>query len=213
MAKKRAAKTSKKVSKKKVTSRKSVAKKRASIQTRSAHPSELLEVLRARFEAHPERHPGISWARVQARLEADPARLATLEHLERTGGEPDVVGFDQKSGEFIFFDCAKESPPGRRSLCYDAEALASRKKHKPEGSAVQLATDMGAELLTEDQYRALQRFGPVDTKTSSWLATPPEIRALGGAIFGDYRYGMVFVYHNGAESYYGARGFRCVVRV
>jgi len=173
----------------------------------------LLVALRTRFEANPARHPRMPWAKVLARLEAAPAKLRSLAEMERTGGEPDVVGRDGKSGECIFFDCAKESPEGRRSVCYDPEALEARKKHKPPHSAVGMATEMGAELLTEEQYRLLQGLGEFDAKTSSWLLTPPAIRGLGGAIFGDYRFGTVFVYHNGAESYYAARGFRCSLRV
>jgi len=173
----------------------------------------LLEALRDRFESHTTRHEGIRWPDVEARLEAEPDKLWSLGEMERTGGEPDVVGRDEDSNELLFFDCSKESPADRRSLCYDREALEARKKHKPEGSAVQMATDMGATLLTPEQYHALQELGEFDAKTSSWLLTPPAIRALGGAIFGDCRFGTVFVYHNGAESYYAARGFRCVLRV
>jgi hypothetical protein len=160
-----------------------------------------------------ERHEGLPWTKVQTRLEAKPDKLASLNEMESSGGEPDVVGQDKKTGEILFCDCAAESPKGRRSVCYDPEALASRKEHKPKDSAIGMATAMGAEILTEDEYRRLQELGPVDTKTSSWLRTPPDIRKLGGAIFGDYRYGTVFVYHNGAESYYAARGFRCSLRV
>jgi hypothetical protein len=160
-----------------------------------------------------ERHAGMGWAKVQSRLEAKPDKLVSLNEMESSGGEPDVVGHDKKTGEILFYDCAAESPTGRRSVCYDPEALASRKEHKPKDSAIGMAAAMGAELLTEDEYRRLQELGPVDTKTSSWLRTPPDIRGLGGAIFGDYRYGTVFVYHNGAESYYAARGFRCSLRV
>ena len=173
----------------------------------------LIEALRARFESAPHRHEGIPWDAVRARLSLSSSRLWTLGEMERTGGEPDVVGRDEDTGECVFVDCAAESPKGRRSLCYDAAALAARKKHKPAGSAVDSAAAMGAELLNEEDYRALQALGPIDQKTSSWLATPPEIRRLGGAIFGDFRYGTVFVYHNGADSYYAARGFRCVLRV
>ncbi len=174
---------------------------------------DLLTTLEARFEEHTHRHPDVEWAEVRARLESDPGTLGSLGEMEGTGGEPDVVGRDPATGEYLFFDCAPESPTGRRSVCYDGEALESRKKHKPETSAMQMASSMGAELLNEEQYRKLQQLGPVDTKTSSWLRTPSEIRELGGAIFGDYRFGKVFIYHNGAESYYGARGFRCAVRV
>jgi hypothetical protein len=175
--------------------------------------AELLETLRARFGANMTRHEGLQWAKVLVRLEARPDKLASLADMERTGGEPDVVAYDKKSGEYVFFDCSPESPKDRRSVCYDPEALEARKEHKPKNSAVGMATAMGAELLTQEQYRALQELGEFDTKTSSWLQTPPEIRRLGGAIFGDYRFGTVFVYHNGAESYYAARGFRCSLRV
>lgn len=173
----------------------------------------LLETLESRFESNMDRHEGVRWPDVRARLEAEPGKLWSLAEMERTGGEPDVVGRDGETGEYVFYDCARESPKGRRSVCYDGEALEARKKHKPENSAVQMAADMGAELLDEEQYRRLQELGEFDTKTSSWLRTPPEIRRLGGAIFGDFRYGTVFVYHNGAESYYAARGFRCSLRV
>jgi hypothetical protein len=174
---------------------------------------ELLETLKARFEGHLERHEGMQWAKVQARLEGDPGKLWSLGEMERTGGEPDVVGRDETTGEYLFYDCSAESPSGRRSVCYDREALESRKKHKPDDSAVDMAMAMGAVLLTEGEYRRLQVLGEFDAKTSSWLLTPPDIRELGGAIFGDYRYGRVFVFHNGAESYYAARGFRCGLRV
>ncbi|MEJ2204182.1 MAG: DUF4256 domain-containing protein [Gemmatimonadota bacterium] len=174
---------------------------------------ELLEVLKARFERNMNRHNGIPWAKVHAKLEARPDELWSLNEMERTGGEPDVVGQDEKAKEYLFYDCSAESPRGRRSVCYDRKAREERKKHKPEDSAVEMATAMGAALLTEEQYRRLQELGEFDTKTSSWLQTPPDIRRLGGAIFGDYRYGTVFVYHNGAESYYAARGFRCSLRV
>jgi hypothetical protein len=174
---------------------------------------ELLHTLKARFEQHPNRHPGIAWADVQARLEANPEKLASLHEMEHTGGEPDVVGQDAQTGEYLFVDCSAESPKGRRSICYDREALEARKEHKPATSALDMAAAMGLELLTEEQYRHLQTLGHFDAKTSSWLKTPPEIRKLGGALFGDYRYGQVFVYHNGAESYYGARGFRGLLRV
>lgn len=174
---------------------------------------ELLETLQARFQDNMHRHEELEWAEVRARLEAEPGKLWTLGEMERTGGEPDVVGQDETTGAYLFYDCSRESPDGRRSVCYDAEALAARKKHKPEDSAVAMATAMGAMLLTEGQYRELQTLGEFDTKTSSWLLTPPDVRERGGAVFGDYRYGRVFVYHNGAESYYAARGFRCVLRV
>jgi hypothetical protein len=176
-------------------------------------PKDLLQTLQARFEEHGRRHEGLAWDRVAARLEARPALLRSLQAMEDTGGEPDVVGQDEETGGFLFVDCSAESPAGRRSLCYDAEALASRKEHKPRDSARGMAAAMGVELLTEDQYRSLQRLGEFDTKTSSWLSTPPSIRKLGGALFGDRRYATVFVYHNGAESYYAARGFRAALKV
>jgi hypothetical protein len=174
---------------------------------------ELLGALKARFEKNMNRHKGLDWAKVQARLEADPEKLWSLSEMERTGGEPDVVGHDQKTGEYIFYDCSSESPKGRRSACYDREGQDSRKEARPEHNAMDLAAAMGIEILTEEQYRELQELGDFDTKTSSWLKTPPEIRKLGGAIFGDRRYDHVFVYHNGAASYYGARGFRGSLRV
>jgi hypothetical protein len=174
---------------------------------------ELVKVLKARFEKNMGRHKGIEWSKVQAKLEANPEKLWSLNAMESTGGEPDVVGHDKKTGEYIFYDCAPESPQGRRSLCYDGEALAARKEHKPDNSAVDLATDMGVELLTEEEYRELQKLGKFDTKTSSWLKTPAAIRKLGGAIFADYRYGTVFVYHNGVQSYYAGRAFRGSLRV
>ena len=174
---------------------------------------DLLNTLKARFEKNTDRHQGLEWAKVQAKLEARPEKLCLLGEMEKTGGEPDVIGFDEKTGEYIFYDCSAESPKGRRSLCYDREALTSRKANKPEDSAVEVAAAMGTELLSEEQYRALQKFGEFDTKTSSWLQTPADIRRLGGALFADYRYGYVFVYHNGAESYYAARGFRSSLRV
>ena len=173
----------------------------------------LLSVLQQRFENNMNRHKGIKWDDVQARLEAGPEKLYTLDAMEETGGEPDVVGFDKKTGEYIIFDCAPESPKGRRSVCYDRQALDSRKEHKPKDSAVGMAQAMGVELLTEDQYRELQQLGEFDAKTSSWVATPENIRKKGGALFGDFRYGTVFFYHNGAESYYAARGFRGSLRV
>lgn len=174
---------------------------------------ELLITFKTRFEKNMNRHLGFEWMTIQAKLEANPEKLWSLSEMERTGGEPDVVGRDQKTGEILFVDCASESPKERRSLCYDREALDSRKEFKPENNAIDLANAMGIEILTEEQYRALQDLGKFDTKTSSWLKTPPEIRKLGGAIFGDRRYDHVFVYHNGAESYYGARGFRGVLSV
>ena len=174
---------------------------------------ELLETLRARFETNMTRHPDLQWGRVRSRLEAAPERLRSLGEMEATGGEPDVVGQDEETGEYIFYDCSPESPSGRRSVCYDDEALESRKKHKPKASAVGMAAAMGAVLLDEEQYRRLQELGEFDARTSTWLLTPPDVRGRGGAIFGDFRFGRVFIYHNGAESYYAGRGFRCVVRV
>jgi hypothetical protein len=174
---------------------------------------ELLRALNARFEKNLNRHNGLEWAKVKAKLEANPEKLWSLNEMERTGGEPDVVGYDQKTSEYIFFDCSPESPKGRTSLCYDREALDSRKEHKPKNSAIDMAAAMGIELLTEEQYKELQKLANFDTKSSSWLKTPAEIRKLGGAIFGDRRFGRVFVYHNGAESYYGGRGFRGWLRV
>ena len=174
---------------------------------------ELLRALKARFEKHMARHMGLAWAEVQARLEAHPEKLWSLHEMERTGGEPDVVGHDTKTGGYVFTDCAAESPKGRRSLCYDREALETRKEHKPKDSAMDMAAAMGIELLTEEQYRQLQTLGEFDMKTSSWVRTPAEIRKLGGALFCDRRYDHVFTYHNGAESYYAARGFRGLLRV
>jgi hypothetical protein len=174
---------------------------------------ELSDILRARFEKNMNRHEGLVWADVQTRLDSNPEKLWSLDDMERTGGEPDVVGHDQATGEYIFFDCSAESPKERRSLCYDADALESRKEHKPAGSAINMCSDMGIEILTEEQYRELQKLGKFDTKTSSWIKTPAEIRKLGGALFCDFRYGTVFVYHNGAESYYAARAFRGSLRV
>lgn len=173
----------------------------------------LCKTLRARFEKHMHRHPALDWAEVQARLEATPEKLWSLNEMERTGGEPDVVGRDAETGEYIFYDCSAESPQGRRSLCYDREAWESRKENKPENNALDLAAALGIEMLTEGQYRELQKLGNFDTKTSSWVKTPPDIRNLGGALFCDRRYDHVFVYHNGAESYYAARGFRGSLRV
>ncbi len=177
------------------------------------HRSALLNTLKARFEKNKQRHKGLDWANVQAKLEANPEKLWSLNEMETTGGEPDVVGLDKKTGEYIFYDCSAESPKGRRSVCYDHEALESRKEHKPENSAFEMAADMGIELLTEEQYRELQKLGSFDTKTSSWIITPADIRKLGGAVFMDRRYDTVFLYHNGAESYYAARGFRGSLRV
>ncbi|CAH0122167.1 MULTISPECIES: DUF4256 domain-containing protein [unclassified Paenibacillus] len=173
----------------------------------------LLQTLKARFEENTNRHKGLEWANVQAKLETNAEKLWSLHEMERTGGEPDVVGYDDKTGEYLFYDCSAESPKGRRSVCYDREALESRKEHKPANSAIGMAAAMGIELLTEEQYRELQKLGNFDKKTSSWLKTPSEIRKLGGAIFADFRYGNVFVYHNGAESYYAARGFRGSLKV
>lgn len=174
---------------------------------------ELLSALKTRFEKAPNRHKGLAWLKVKERLEASPAKLWSLAEMERTGGEPDVVGQDAKTGEYIFYDCAAESPKGRRSICYDHEALAARKENKPENSAIEMAAHMGIELLTEEQYRRLQELGTFDTKTSSWIKTSSAVRDLGGALFCDRRYNTVFVYHNGAESYYAARGFRGSIRV
>jgi hypothetical protein len=174
---------------------------------------ELLKALKARFEKNMNRHKGLEWAKVQAKLEANTEKLWSLNEMERTGGEPDVVGHDKKTGEYIFYDCSAESPKDRRSFCFDREALESRKEFKPKDTAMDMAAAMGIEILTEEQYRELQKLGTFDTKTSSWLKTPSEIRKLGGAIFADRRYDHVFVYHNGADSYYGSRGFRGSLRV
>ncbi|HEY3487240.1 MAG TPA: DUF4256 domain-containing protein [Gammaproteobacteria bacterium] len=175
--------------------------------------AELLSALKIRFEKNMHRHKGLAWAKVQARLEANPEKLGSLHEMERTGGEPDVVGHDKKTGAYIFYDCSPESPAGRRSVCYDGEALKSRKEHKPKNNAVDMAAAMGIELLTEEQYRELQQLGEFDTKTSSWVQTPADIRKLGGALFCDRRYDTVFVYHNGAQSYYSARAFRGSLKV
>jgi len=174
---------------------------------------ELLRALNARFEKYMNRHIGLEWAKVQAKLEANTEKLWSLNEMERTGGEPDIVGHDEKTGEYIFYDCSAESPKGRRNVCYDREALESRKEFRPKDTAMDMAAAMHVEILTEEQYQELQKLGNFDTKTSSWLKTPPEIRKLGGAIFGDRRYDHVFVYHNGAPSYYGVRGFRGSLRV
>lgn len=174
---------------------------------------QILKTLKERFEKHTNRHKGLEWTKVQAKLEAHPDKLWSLHEMERTGGEPDVVGQDKKTGEYIFYDCSAESPKGRRSICYDREALESRKEHKPADSATNMAAAFGIELLTEEQYRELQQLGTFDTKTSSWIKTPSPIRKLGGALFCDRRYDTVFLYHNGAESYYAARGFRGSLRV
>src|SRR5687767_13201422 len=174
---------------------------------------ELLRALNARFEKNMNRHKGLQWAKVQARLEANPGKLWSLHEMERTGGEPDVVGHDKKTGEYIFYDCSAETPKGRTSVCYDREGLESRKEHRPDNTAMDMAAAMGVEILTEEQYLDLQKFGEFDTKTSSWVKTPADIRKLGGALFCDRRYDTVFVYHNGAESYYAARAFRGSLRV
>jgi len=174
---------------------------------------ELLGALKARFEKNMNRHKGLEWAKVRAKLEANPEKLWSLNEMEGTGGEPDVVGYDKKTGEYIFYDCSAESPKGRRSVCYDREGQESRKEHKPENNAIDMAAAMGIELLTEEQYRELQKLGNFDTKTSSWVKTPSDIRKLGGALFADRRYNTVFVYHNSAPSYYAARGFRGSLRV
>src|SRR5579871_3132558 len=191
------------------TARAQSAKKELSAKQRE----QLLRALKARFEKNMSRHQGVEWAKVQARLEANPAQLWSLNEMEGTGGEPDVVGLDQRTGQYIFYDCSAESPKGRRSLCYDREALDSRKENKPKDNAVDMAVAMGVELLTEEQYRELQKLGQFDTKTSSWVRTPSAIRKLGGALFCDRRFDAVFVYHNGAESYYAGRAFRGGLRV
>ncbi len=187
--------------------------KHAHRELSAAQREELLSILKARFEKNINRHQGLEWAKVQAKLEANPGKLWSLHEMETTGGEPDVVGHDTKTDEYIFYDCSAESPKGRRSLCYDGKALASRKEHKPKSSATDMAAAMGIELLTEDQYRELQELGEFDTKTSSWVQTPAAIRKLGGALYCDRRYDHVFTYHNGAESYYAARGFRGLLKV
>jgi len=182
-------------------------------QLSAAESTSLLGTLKARFEKNANRHKGVEWDKVQKRLEANGEKLWSLNEMERTGGEPDVVGHDKKSGEYIFYDCSPESPSGRRSICYDRKALDSRKEHKPKSSAGDMAAEMGVELLSEEQYRELQKLGKFDLKTSSWIATPSEIRKLGGALFCDRRYDTVFTYHNGAESYYAGRAFRGLLRV
>ena len=174
---------------------------------------ELLTTLQARFEKNMNRHQGMEWVKVKTKLSASPEKLESLQEMEKTGGEPDVVGHDKKTNEYIFYDCSPESPAGRRSFCYDPEALKARKENKPKNSAMGMAADMGIELLNEEQYRTLQKLGTFDTKTSSWIKTPADIRELGGALFADFRYGTVFIYHNGAESYYAARGFRGSLKV
>ena len=178
-----------------------------------AQREEILRILKDRFEKNTSRHKGLEWLKVQAKLEANTLKLWSLNEMERTGGEPDIVGYDKKNGEYIFYDCSAESPKGRRNVCYDRQALESRKKHKPEDNAIDMAGFMGIEILTEEQYRELQKLGNFDTKTSSWLKTPLEIRKLGGAIFADRRYGHVFVYRNSAPSYYNVRGFRGSLKV
>jgi hypothetical protein len=180
---------------------------------KSTDPQTLITTLKARFETHMERHTGVSWQNVQAKLEASPVALRSLGEMERSGGEPDVIAYDNKSGTYTFCDCSIESPMGRRSLCYDRKALDSRRENKPKGCVADLVAAMGVELLSEQEYRELQSLGEFDTKTSSWVATPNDVRALGGALFCDRRYGKVFTYHNGAESYFAARGFRTLVRV
>jgi hypothetical protein len=187
--------------------------KRSQKALSSGDREKLFKTLRARFEKNMSRHKGLEWAKVQARLEANPGKLWSLDEMERTGGEPDVVGHEKKTGEYIFYDCSAESPKERRSICYDREALESRKENKPKNSALGMAAAMGIEILTEAHYRALQGLGDFDTKTSSWVKTPADIRSLGGALFCDRRYDTVFVYHNGAESYYAARGFRGSLQV
>lgn len=174
---------------------------------------QLLKTLKERFEKNRNRHKGIEWSKVEERLKSRTEKLRSLHEMEQTGGEPDVIGQDRESGEILFCDCSLQSPKGRRSICYDRQALEARKKHPPENSAMNLAGTMGVEMLTEEQYRELQKLGPFDTTTSSWLKTPPDVRERGGAIFGDYRYGRVFIYHNGADSYYASRGFRGLLRV
>ena len=175
--------------------------------------NELLSVLKARFEKNVKRHSGLEWAQIQAKLESNPKKLWSLNEMEKSGGEPDVVGFDKKTGEFLFYDCSAETPKERRNVCYDRAALDARKEFKPRDSAMDIAAAMGIEMLTEEEYQALQKIGEFDTKTSSWLATPAEVRKLGGAFFGDRRYDHVFIYHNGADSYYGGRGFRGSLRI
>lgn len=185
----------------------------ANVKLSTKQCEELLKALQARFETNMNRHPDLEWTKVQEKLEADAEKLRSLHEMERTGGEPDVVGHDKKTGEYIFYDCAAESPKGRRSLCYDRDALNSRKEAKPKDSALDVAAAIGIEILTEEQYRELQKLGEFDTKTSSWVKTPSKVRKLGGALFCDRRFDTVFLYHNGAESYYGGRGFRGWLRV
>jgi hypothetical protein len=197
----------------KIGGRRNCVKAMANVPISKKQQEEILRTLRARFEKNMNRHPGIAWDAVEGKLEANSGKLWSLHEMERTGGEPDVVGHDKKTGEFIFYDCSAESPKSRRSLCYDREALESRKENKPKNSATDLATEIGVELLTEEQYRELQKLGNFDTKTSSWVKTPANIRKLGGALFCDRRFDTVFTYHNGAESYYAARAFRGSLRV
>ena len=194
-------------------SRKATTEMQRAKDMKAKQPEELLRALKARFEKNMNRHKDLEWAKVQAKLEANTEKLWSLNEMERTGGEPDVVGYDKKTGEYIFYDCSAESPKGRRNVCYDREALESRKEFKPKDTAMDMAAAMGIEILTEEQYRELQKLGNFDTKTSSWVQTPPDIRKLGGALFCDRRYDSVFVYHNGAESYYAARAFRGSLRV
>lgn len=190
-----------------------MAKKSYRNESHSEQSEDFLELLKTRFESHMERHKSVRWSSVATRFETAPNKLLVLHEMEKTGGEPDVVGHDKYTDQFIFVDCSPETPPGRRGLCYDREGRESRKEHKPSGNAIDMAAAMGVEILTEEEYRELQTLGIFDTKTSSWLRTPPEMRELGGALFGDYRFGRVFVYHNGAQSYYSVRGFRGSVRV
>lgn len=185
----------------------------ANIEITKEQSTKLMQILKSRFEKNVNRHKGLDWSKVEQRIKLNPKKLWSLNEMERTGGEPDVVGLDKKTGEYIFYDCSIESPKDRRSLCYDQEALNSRKEHKPKDSALSMAEKMGIEILDEEQYRELQGLGKFDNKTSSWIKTPAQIRKLGGAIFGDFRYEKVFVYHNGAESYYAVRGFRGSIRV
>jgi hypothetical protein len=179
----------------------------------SEQSNELIKKLKARFEKNMNRHKGIEWSGVLAKLESNPKKILSLNEMERTGGEPDVVSHDKKTGEYIFYDCSPETPVGRRNLCYDKEALNSRKEHKPKNNAIDMADAMGIDILSEEQYQKLQKLGNFDTKTSSWIKTPSDIRKLGGAIFADFRFSHVFIYHNGAESYYGSRGFRGLLRI
>ncbi|MBC8125484.1 MAG: DUF4256 domain-containing protein [Candidatus Kapabacteria bacterium] len=187
--------------------------KKTSKKLSAEERKKILSTLETRFEKNMNRHKGLEWTKVLARLTANAEKLWSLKEMELSGGEPDVVGYDKKLGEYIFYDCSAESPSGRRSICYDREGLESRKEHRPDNSAIDMATEMGIEILTEEQYRELQKLGKFDLKTSSWLLTPPPIRKLGGAIFADFRFGTVFVYHNGAQSYYGGRAFRGSLRV